>query len=172
MLRPSSGNAPMAIVWTEPPPRPPPTGSLDLHDAVTVLVDPTRDLGCVASGVVVAVDMELAPPLTVARAVEPEVEPGAEMEAGAGRHRVDAHRPLGAVGHDEHDRAAEEAPIRVVEAQVDPRVGEGLLRAVRVLDAAAQTAAGRPGQVRLHEVVEQRRTATRRRARAARAPSS
>ena len=86
------------------------------HHRVADLVDARRDGRVGAVGDVLAVDVQRAAPLAVMVAVEPEVQPDAEMDAGVAE-RLDRDRPGRAVGHREVQRAAEDAPVGGVVAQ-------------------------------------------------------
>ena len=77
-----SGHGPTAIAWQLPNPIPPPTGSSIRIVVFADLVQSPCRSGVRAVGDPLAVDVQRAAPLAVVVAVEAEVEPGAEVEAG------------------------------------------------------------------------------------------
>ena len=112
-------------------------GVVDPHEAVAELVDAVGGLDVRAVGDVLAVDVQVAPPLAVPVAVEPEVEAGAEVEAGVA-HRRDGDRPRRSVGHRAGELGAEQPAVVVAHRERGHERGERLAAAVGVLDAALQ----------------------------------
>ena len=133
-VRPRSGCGPVAIVWALPHPVPPPTGS---STRITVsrswwrrwAASTRRAVTDVLTVEVEAPTPELAVPLVV----EPEVEAGAQVEAGLVQRRdregaLDARRGR-AVQH-----AAPQPPVDGVERQLGDDGDKGLPATVGVLD--------------------------------------
>ena len=136
-VKPISGWAPTTRLCRLPQPVPPPTGSSTRTRQSRNWWMRWRGLDVRAVGDVLAVDVQVAPPLAVPVAVEPEVEAGAEVEAGVA-HRRDGDRPLRSVGHRAGELGAEQPAVVVAHRERGHERGERLAAAVGVLDAALQ----------------------------------
>ncbi len=110
-------------------------GVVHPHHRVADLVQPPGDRRVGAVGDVLTVDVQRAAPLAVVVAVEAEVQPAAEMDAGVAQ-RLNGDRPVAAVGHREVHRAAEHAPVGRSKRRSGRSRGEALDACRRVLDAA------------------------------------
>jgi hypothetical protein len=110
---------------------------LDPDQVVPHLVQAPRRGHLRAVGDVLAVDVPVAPPLAVPVAVEAEVQPGPQVEAGVAE-RGDRERPVRPVGHHRPQRGGRQAAVVVPHLRLDHQGRERLPPPVGVLDAALE----------------------------------